>query len=1713
MTCKQLHRRFAVGMAALLGAGICLASNPAAVTVDVPGFVRKDEVLKVKVTTEGGSEGVWLWVTGLVMRRGYFDHCGFCGKPCLVNDQVQACPSAPDGCCFNYYCLGCGYSSSHEFSNRWYGGPTLEFDVVSCGEATVQAEYYGGSHQGPFLLPEQKVIVLDGIEAAFNASPVEACIGETIEFDGTPSCGGTSFQWLFGDGSSASGEVVEHAYDTWGAHIVTLNVDDSYSFDSTSHTVTVFEECASLSGTVTNAFGGEPLGGVLVDVVSDQVSRSTVTAADGTYSVSLVPYNTYNVTASRPGFLDGTAGPYVVTPGDALQRDFVLVPEPPEPYDPLTDVGDQPTNVDDPVNPATGNFYLTKRLFVLPGAFGLGVVFDIGYNSLTGDSDGPLGHGWTHRYNVFLEQTGGEHVLALGDGARMFFAYDAGSGVYEPVRCRPAGTLSDRDPDGWVYTLPGGVAYELDAHGRLERLVSPAGAALTFTHSTQLDRITDTAGREIDLTYVGGRLATISSTAFGGNVATFAYDGAGNLTGITDARNGSWGFAYDGAHRMLTVTDRRGIQVTANTYDGSGRVVEQVDAAGHATTYAATPVGDGLEVVITPPSGNAVTHLYDEANRRISTTDGEGFTATMAYTSDGVLASASDKMGRVATFTTSADGSLESFTDRLGRTTTFNHDEAGQLTSIEDETGLFEHFSWDDSGRLRRLDLPDGGSVRIDPDGSGQLYRMHDLRGRWWQFNRNADGTIDSIVDPDDATTSYQYDAAGRVTRIELPDGLGAVEMTWDANGNMLTRTSPGGEVTTYSYDAEDNVTSHTYEPMAATTTYEYDALQRLVKVTDPLGGETTYTYDDDSNPLTVTDADGITVEYVYNRRNQLVAVEHANGSRTVLDYDPNGRLTAFTDPLGQSWSWSWDAEGQLLSTTDPNGATTRLSRDASGRDINVTNAIDETTIVRNGALGDLETLRFDDGSTIERRHNLAGGLQRFTDARGTTWRYAYDAPGRIASVTGPDGLAERYRYDGAGRLVELELRDGGVIQYAYDLDSRLVEMTLPDGSTTTLAYQVDASGTTMTVTEAIGTTVVEYDTLGRFVGKTDPFGNAVAITYTPASRIAAVTTPGGRVVTYQHDGAGRLERITDWVGRQTDLEYDALDRLTRVELPNGTATTYAYDAVGNLTELRNEAPGGGDLLGYTFTRDLLGRISTMTATGGPPVDLADSRSNAAYDASNRTVYRTDDLLTSSFAFDDNGRQILKTTAGEHTVYDYDDLGRLTAVFSGGEQTASSYDWSGTRVRRAHAGDERRYLARGNLLWATFDGSGALERTFISGPGILYSVDTTGDISVYHSDPRGSVVAMSDGAGSVVASYAYDPYGRTVASTGSGDNELRFLGTLGVVADPNGLYRTGARYYDAAARRFLTEDPAGLAASTNLYAWSGGDPVNRADPSGLQDGAITWTAEVIAAVETWLQRGYELGLRDPGELVPSGSFKVGEVYVTENLVTGHLSQNYPRDQAVNLIVNTVKKERELAGGEIHVKLPKLTTPSTGPPPVPPASNPTTPLPTSNPTTQLPSNPTSQLPKSPPPPSSPGVTPNSSGGGTQNRGFLNRLYNGVRNGGRELLSTLGLYYTTAKILLSSDAATVSAMGSPEAVVLLPAASGYVSARATSAYVPVTYNQVTGKWETGDQVVTTYFLPGQIAKYQPIEDPVIWFRQFLESIGMSYDDYLKIAAEFD
>ena len=80
--------------------------------------------------------------------------------------------------------------------------------------------------------------------ASVTASSTDVTVGDSVEFDATGSTDAdgsiASYDWVFGDGSSASGATVSHSYSSTGDYTATVTVtDDDGATDSASVTVSV----------------------------------------------------------------------------------------------------------------------------------------------------------------------------------------------------------------------------------------------------------------------------------------------------------------------------------------------------------------------------------------------------------------------------------------------------------------------------------------------------------------------------------------------------------------------------------------------------------------------------------------------------------------------------------------------------------------------------------------------------------------------------------------------------------------------------------------------------------------------------------------------------------------------------------------------------------------------------------------------------------------------------------------------------------------------------------------------------------------------------------------------------------------------------------------------------------------------------------------------------------------------------------------------------------------------------------------------------------------------------------------------------------------------------------------------------------------------------------------------------------------------------------
>ena len=204
------------------------------------------------------------------------------------------------------------------------------------------------------------------------------------------------------------------------------------------------------------------------------------------------------------------------------------------------------------------------------------------------------------------------------------------------------------------------------------------------------------------------------------------------------------------------------------------------------------------------------------------------------------------------------------------------------------------------------------------------------------------------------------------------------------------------------------------------------------------------------------------------------------------------------------------------------------------------------------------------------------------------------------------------------------------------------------------------------------------------------------------------------------------------------------------------------------------------------------------------------------------------------YSYDDNGNL---TDDGVYEYY-YDCENRLIEVSDGGSAIAKYYyDYAGRRIAKVAANTETTYRYDGDQVIAEYE-NGTLKRKFIYGPGIDEPVimivkGTPDEWYWYHYDVLGSVVALSDSSGTIVASYEYEVFGSaTITGNGHG-NPFMFTGRR--FDDETGLYYYRARMYHPELGRFMQPDPIGYFGGINLYTYCRNNPFNWIDPFGLLD--------------------------------------------------------------------------------------------------------------------------------------------------------------------------------------------------------------------------------------------------------------------------------------
>jgi RHS repeat-associated protein len=835
----------------------------------------------------------------------------------------------------------------------------------------------------------------------------------------------------------------------------------------------------------------------------------------------------------------------------------------------------------DPVNtcPTCGNSALpaggVPTLEGIP-TWGLPLSFEPTYASLEPE-DGPLGFGWTHNYNMWLEVVTPTVTIIAPHGSQLRFfrtSYD----TYVPgpgVRA----TLVHHSDGMYTLTDASQIRYEFSTSGQLESIADTNANTTSLSYDGDyLTAVTAPDGRALQFSYdAEDRLIQISDPL--SRTMSYSYDAQGNLKVITDTRGFTMTMTYDGAHRLLTLTDQNGHTVLTNHYDAAGRVEWQRDAMNHTRSFAYDT--DNGVTTVTDERGHATTYTYDGAGRlRIIEDAQEGTTTYDAYDTRWNPTSITDPNGNPTLYEWNDCGcNLTSITDPLDGQTTMTYDDQNHLTSWTDALSQTTFLEYDERGNLITITNPFDDQTAFDYDEHGQLRNATDANGHITHFGYDTYGNLSAVTDTLSHETRFEYDLAGRLTRSVDANGH-ATAFAYDAADNLSVVTDALGYTMSYAYDPVGNLTVST-DTLDHTTSYTYDALNRLTVVVDPLDHQTRYEYDAVGNIVGVVDANGNRTEYGYDGLSRLVVVTDVLGYETEYGYDPVSNRTEVVDTNGYTTTYAYDDLNRLVSVADPLDLITAYEYDAVGNRIVMTDANEAVIEYEYDELNRLTKVDYPAPDTdVEYTYDKVGNRTAMTDTTGTT-AYEYDDVYRLASVTDGASQAVSYGYDEVGNRTVITYPGSLTVTYGYDELNQLETVTDWDGSETSYTY----------------------DAASRLTGVSWPNGTTTSYDYDDANRLTELAHYDGDVLlaryTYTLDYIGNRLAVTEVVRRPAGALASLSSGLVRAEdapLDAGAVATANLPPGSSIPQPRaedTEAPPAVPILVPT-------EVETVSAVGAP---------------------------------------------------------------------------------------------------------------------------------------------------------------------------------------------------------------------------------------------------------------------------------------------------------------------------------------------------------------------------------------------------------------------------------------------------------------------------------------------------------------------------------
>ena len=649
----------------------------------------------------------------------------------------------------------------------------------------------------------------------------------------------------------------------------------------------------------------------------------------------------------------------------------------------------------------------------------------------------------------------------------------------------------------------------------------------------------------------------------------------------------------------------------------------------------------------------------------------------------------------------------------------------------------------------------------------------------------------------------YEYNSSGDLVRVIGRDGN--VKRSFGYKNNlMVSHTDAAGLVSEYEYD-QDGLPTRRTNALGHTFGYHYDKARRLIGLTNENGARYRFAYDVLDRLIAESGFDHKLTGYRYNAGNELIEQREYGDDATLaaklmaqLGGQPAPKKDAapLSDGLDSQTplritEFKRDVLGRLIHTLARDGGD-RVQETAYQYDPNdnLVRAANSHSITCFDYNGNGQLIAQHQWKVPSKEENARNGLPE------TDWRDAqYDM------LYLPVTETVRYHYDFNGNRTATVLPDGRQINYLYYGSGHLHQISLDDEVITDI--ERDRLHREIYRTQGKLASRYELDPLGRLKRQIATLND---LTQTETAK-NAVTSAYAIKRGYGYDRTGNLTHSTDQRTGTTHFEYDRLGRITKAG-----SELFAFDPAHNILSDNNSPTITDNRLktynGTTYYYDHFGNLIHR--------ELADGEvQNYFYDLHDQLVkaeiFKKDGTKeTWAYSYDALGRRIgkgrLKNEEVSETSFPHDLSGN-------GLENQTRFVWDGSHLLQEIQPD-----GRYTYIYTNPDSYEPLaqvhNRTNEDG-------ESCQQTRYFHCDQIGIPREMTDKDGNLLWLGNYTGWGRLKEETKVTDSAYQPFRLQNQYADrETGLHYNFFRYYEPDAGRFVNQDPIGIIASENLYAFA-----------------------------------------------------------------------------------------------------------------------------------------------------------------------------------------------------------------------------------------------------------------------------------------------------